>query len=598
MFEASGAGASGGTLAARSLAPVVVYPGVAPCAVGDAASTTVGQGVRVAVLGNDVAPAGGSLVASSVAVGAVEGGTFSVDGSDGSVRFVSDPGFVGTVVAPYRVADSWGIRVGAAVTVRVEAGCTIIGTVGVVRIDGTDGDDVICVPDRDDRDAFHTIDAKAGDDVIIGGDGVDWVDGGAGSDVIYARGGDDVIAGGVGLDTLHGGGGLDLIVGDDVADSVVDDADGYEILLAPPAQLAHVAPVAGDDVAYVAVGETLDVAVLDNDHDVNGNLVGASLSIARASALGAAHVVVGADGEVVVRYIAGDAGGVDTFGYEVCDTLGACATAEVTVTVGDAHCTIVGTAGDDVLRGTPGSDVICGLGGDDTITGIGGDDTLIGGPGDDTLEGGNGDDILIGGPGADRLTGGAGDDVLWGGAGDDTLEGNTQNDVLVGGAGDDSLNGGGGDDVLWAGGGNDTLVGHAGDDMLHGGAGDDVMDDALAGGNGNDTLYGGPGADRLAGGAGDDVLWGGAGNDALWGNTQNDTLRGGPGDDMLHGGGHDDALLGGPGGDTLRGNAGDDRLWGDSGDDTVDGGDHGDYIDGGDGTDTCTRGETTARCES
>lgn len=43
---------------------------------------------------------------------------------------------------------------------------------------------------------------------------------------------------------------------------------------------------------------------------------------------------------VVVRYEAGDANGADTFSYEICDTLDARATAEVTVTVGTSGCTI------------------------------------------------------------------------------------------------------------------------------------------------------------------------------------------------------------------------------------------------------------------
>ena len=91
VFEASGAGAPGGTLVARSFVPVVVYPAVAPCAVGDAASTTVGRAVRVGVLGNDVAPGGGSLVAASVTVDAVYGASVSVDGTDGAVTVAPVP---------------------------------------------------------------------------------------------------------------------------------------------------------------------------------------------------------------------------------------------------------------------------------------------------------------------------------------------------------------------------------------------------------------------------------------------------------------------------------------------------------------------------
>jgi len=76
--------------------------------------------------------------------------------------------------------------------------------------------------------------------------------------------------------------------------------------------------------------------------------------------------------------------------------------------------TIVGTAGDDVIRGGPGRDVVIGLGGDDTIRGLGGDDLLCGGEGTDVVRGGAGNDLLLAGLGAGVLSGGAGDDRLIG----------------------------------------------------------------------------------------------------------------------------------------------------------------------------------------
>lgn len=76
-------------------------------------------------------------------------------------------------------------------------------------------------------------------------------------------------------------------------------------------------------------------------------------------------------------------------------------------------CTVVGTAGDDVLTGTPGRDVICGLGGKDRLIGGTGNDVLRGGAGADRLQGGAGGDRLIGGARADRLAGGRGRDILY-----------------------------------------------------------------------------------------------------------------------------------------------------------------------------------------
>ncbi|MEM9714427.1 MAG: hypothetical protein AAGA17_19550, partial [Actinomycetota bacterium] len=85
----------------------------------------------------------------------------------------------------------------------------------------------------------------------------------------------------------------------------------------------------------------------------------------------------------------------------------------VTVFVGDAECTVVGTAGDDDLTGTAGNDVICGLGGNDTIEGLGGTDLLRGGPGNDLFIV-DGADIIEGGSGTDTadLTLGSGADAV------------------------------------------------------------------------------------------------------------------------------------------------------------------------------------------
>ena len=616
---------SGVALEARMINPLIVYPGVLVCAAHDTATTTMGASVRINVLANDVAPSGGAFDLASMEVDAAFGGQFVVDPTDGSVTFTPDPGFVGTARARYTVYDSWNVGARADISVTVQAGCTITGGVpaasgAVVEVVGTDGDDVICVGDRTDRRARYRIDAKAGDDVIFAGAGADLVLGGPGADTIYGRGGDDQLDGGTGVDRIHGGGGFDSVYSSDLADVIVDvedDADdGYELVLTPvllPASAdGATVPVVGADAVFAEPGGVVLVDVLGNDFDADGNLDGPSLAVTRSPVLGSALVFVSVEAGLVVRYVAGDVAGADGFAYEICDTLGNCATAEVSVTVGTTGCTIVGTDGDDVLRGTPGADVICGLGGDDTIVGLGGDDVIWGGAGDDvmvgrggddviwggagddTISGGDGDDRLFGEAGADVLAGGADSDELWGGPGVDNLHGNTQDDTLHGGGGDDRLVGGGGADTLWGGAGADSLDGHAGDDTLHGGAGGDTLE----GGNGADTLWGGRGDDTLIGGAGADRLSGGAGADALRGNSQDDALVGGRGDDTLYGGGGNDELGGGGGDDVLWGNAGDDRLYGAWGDDTLTGGNGADFLHGGDGADTCSRGPLIARCET
>ena len=246
LVEASGLGPGGGTHTAYMIEPLVAYPGAAVCAVDDTAATTLGQAVSVAVLSNDVAPAGGTLDASSVEIRGDSGGSVTVDAATGAVTFTPDAGFHGTAVLSYVVYDNWRVGVQADITVTVASGCTIVGTAGVVLIEGTSGDDVICVPDPDDRPAFHVIDAKAGNDTIIGGAGVEWVYGGDGADTVYGRGGDDRIIAGAGADTVYGGSGTDHLYSADLADTVIDD-DGYEMVVAPAVTVPRSGPDAGDD---------------------------------------------------------------------------------------------------------------------------------------------------------------------------------------------------------------------------------------------------------------------------------------------------------------------------------------------------------------
>jgi len=146
-------------------------------------------------------------------------------------------------------------------------------------------------------------------------------------------------------------------------------------------------------------------------------------------------------------------------------------------------CTIVGTAGNDVLAGTSKSDVICGLGGNDTIRGL---------RGNDTIAGGTGNDLIAGGAGADRISGNAGNDRLLGRKGNDRIVGNGGKDRLNGGTGRDALSGSTGTDQLKAGKAADRLNGGKGQDRIMAGSGNDRISardrtrDKINGGKGRD----------------------------------------------------------------------------------------------------------------
>ena len=125
--------------------------------------------------------------------------------------------------------------------------------------------------------------------------------------------------------------------------------------------------------------------------------------------------------------------------------------------------------------------------------------------------------------GDDIIDGFALDDIIFGDAGNDLIRGGSRDDEIFGGSGDDDIFGQDGDDALFGGEGNDELSGDDGEDNLNGGDGED----SLSGGNSTDILTGGQGDDFLAGGAGDDdyIFNFGDGNDVLFDSAgENDSI--------------------------------------------------------------------------
>ena len=580
--DATGLNTSGGTHTVYMITALVAYPSTPLCATDDTAATIRGQAVDITVLDNDTAPTDGSLDVMSMRILGTSDEGFVVDQTTGVVTYTPPPGFYGTAVGGYVVSDIWEIGLQAEITVTVASDCTVTGTAYVTEIVGTESDDVICVSDAEVYREFHVIYGLGGNDVIIGGEGTDWIYGDDGADTIFGGGGEDRIVGGVGVDTIYGGPGVDTVYSLDLDDIIIDD--DYVLVLTPKGVVGSSTPPAtSDDWAWVAVSGVVDIYVLGNDHYTDQS----SLTITRQPTAGAATVVAADYGRYVVKYTAAATGGTATFSYQVCGpfSFGECADAEVTVLVGSAGCTIVGTDAGETLNGTSGDDVICARGGDDVVYGLGGDDIILGGSGDDTLHGGDGKDILFGEDGNDTLAGNRHEDLLYGGDGDDTIDGGTGDDVIYGGNfGHNTLDGGTGDDTIIGANGYDTLRGGDGDDVLWGYYGNDIMH----GNAGADILYGGGDDDSLDGGTGDDLLWGNQGDDVLYGRDHDDQLAGGYGSDILYGGAGDDWLFGGLGAGVLDIGA--------YGADTLDGGPGTDHLDGGPDIGTCLNGESTTYC--
>ncbi len=393
----------------------------------------------------------------------------------------------------------------------------------------TAGDDVIL-----GTELGETIDGGAGDDLICGGGGDDTLIGGGGSDELNGDDGDDVILGDDGVDVLRGGAGDDVLEGGAGNDTLRGET-GADWLRGDP----------GDDLLYGDGGDdTLEggsgLDYLDGGVGVDSFAGGPDRD----------HLQGGAEGEVMN----GD-GGDDI---------------------------LLGFAGDDIMDGGADSDYLWGGSGTDAMNGGPGVDHLHGGDEGEIMNGGDGDDIVLGFGGDDVLNGGADSDYLWGGDGVDVFNGGDGRDHLQGGTEGEIMNGGPGDDIILGFEGADTLIGELGSDYLWGFVGDDTFDggddpDYLDGGDGDDVIDGGAGADNVLGHAGNDTLIGGSGNDYLWGGTGLDSFDGGVNDDYLDGGDE---------GETMDGGAGDDIVLGRDGDDTLIGGPgENDFCSGGLGTD-------------
>ena len=117
--------------------------------------------------------------------------------------FSPDEGFTGR--EDPRTRTSFALSTGLAF---VPVVCTITGTPRDDRLEGTEGNDVICALRGDD-----VVAGGGGRDRILGGPGDDVLAGGASRDIVLGEAGDDLLRGGKGPDVLLGGRGEDVLRG-------------------------------------------------------------------------------------------------------------------------------------------------------------------------------------------------------------------------------------------------------------------------------------------------------------------------------------------------------------------------------------------------
>ncbi len=465
-------------------------------------------------------------------------------------------------------------------------------------------------------------------DIIVGTNDVDNIDGWTGDDLIFGFGGGD---------TLNGGAGDDMLVGDGGGDTLNGGADR-------------------------------DIAVffgVRNEYTITEFRLGR----------GAMEYQVGyADGR--------ENGGTDTLtNVEVLRFLGDNPVLPDDDAVGTSSLQV------DIVRGSYDSDTIDAGDRAHTIDGGAGADTIVGGAGTQTITGGVGADMISGGGGDDVIQGGKDNDTLYGGTdangatvgtdrdtavyvdnfdgyhisaeritvgvevtarftvldirgagaddeGEDTAVGfevfrfgdgdrevvapggsTGAGDIIVGTNAGEIIDGGGGDDVIFGFGGGDTLNGGVGDDKLMvGGAGD-----SLDGGADRDiALFHDSRSDytitevrMIGGGFGYEVSYAdGRDNGGTVSLTNIEVLRflgddpSNPDDDIvgtsslrveaISGSSDPDNIVSGDNAHTIHGGAGADTITGGGGEDTITGGVGDDDIQGGEGNDKLFGGSATS----
>ena len=384
------------------------------------------------------------------------------------------------------------------------------------------------------REGNDHLEGQIGDDVLLGKDGDDSLDGDSGNDILVGGAGNDTLTGefnSTASDFLDGGTGQDVLNGDAGSDTYYF-ARGYGQETIVDFDQSFV----GDDVVIFGPNiKTNDLEITRDNNDLLISLLNSSYQLRIQSWFTQANYRV--------EKFQFDDGTL----WSISDLLG--------------HVTSPTTESADSAIGTERDDNISGFGGDDYLRGMDGNDILAGGIGHDALEGGNGKDTLVGGAGNDNLYGNNGSDTYVFGSGDGSdviyeprYDSNSANDIDI-----IQLNVKPDDVVVSRGGGYATAVssvvfqikGTTDTLEVYGWFDQDnnntlrvqfsegtVWDAATVCGKciapstaGNDRLFGSFGAEVINGGSGNDSIRAGAGDDVLDGGAGSDTLDGGSGSD-------------------------------------------------------------------
>jgi outer membrane protein OmpA-like peptidoglycan-associated protein len=300
---------NGGT-ATATVTVQVAAPNRPPIAVDDVAQTVEGAAVVISVLANDSDPDGDTL--SFNALLAVPANGDVVDNGDGTLTYTPDPGFIGTDTFAYNNDDGRGTRQSlsnaATVTVEViaapnqppvanaDSATTEQDTPVTIDVIGNDSD-----PEGDPITVTGIIDGTPGNgSAVVNTFGF----------VVYTPNPDFV-----GQDTFF------YAINDGSSESVGQ----VTVTVTPP---VNQAPIARDDAVNTPQGTPIDIPVLANDNDPDGD----AFFINGLGAPANGTLVNHPDG--VLTYTPDPAFiGTESFTYSITDGNGGDAGATVTVTV-------------------------------------------------------------------------------------------------------------------------------------------------------------------------------------------------------------------------------------------------------------------------
>jgi uncharacterized repeat protein (TIGR01451 family) len=320
---------------------ITTAPPGAPVAADDSATVSEGGSVDIDVLGNDTDPDGNLDPASVTVTAGPANGSVSVDPSTGEITYTPDPGFTGPDTFTYQVCDTTALCDTATVSVMVNAVAdppVAVADNATVPEDGTTSIDVLA----NDTDPDGDIDPTTVSVTVPPAHGTVLVDAATGA-IGYTPDPD--------------------FDGPDTFTYQVCDATALCATAVVNVTVTPVAdpPLALADSATVSAGGSVAIDVLANDTDPDGDLDPTTVSVTTSPAHGTVLVdpVTGA-----ITYTP-DAGysGPDAFTYQVCDALGACASASVSVSVVAIPSTAVTPPGAPPAASPPDRTVLLALAG-------------------------------------------------------------------------------------------------------------------------------------------------------------------------------------------------------------------------------------------